>query len=137
MADSLPGGSLRAYRDFDDSIEVVGLDIDAETLFSEERIVTHQADQTNLERLCKLGSAYRSELNLLIDDGYHFLPANINSILAFFPNVVQGGYIVIEDIPKRRFHSYLVVSNILNKLEIVNYFWQDESGSYQLVIQKQ
>src|SRR5580698_4521201 len=42
-----PGGSLRAWRDFFPNATVLGLDIDPEVMFSEDRIYTKLCDSTN------------------------------------------------------------------------------------------
>src|SRR5215831_13779827 len=41
-----PGGSLRAWRDFFPHADVVGVDIQPDTQFSDDRITTHLADST-------------------------------------------------------------------------------------------
>ena len=49
--DGKPGASLRMWRDFFPSANVIGCDIDKEVLFSEDRINTYFCDQTSSESI--------------------------------------------------------------------------------------
>jgi hypothetical protein len=120
-----PGASLRAFRDFNPNINVIGADIDERILFSEERIKTVYLDQ---EKPSSINLALNStgECDLYIDDGLHNLESNTNSYLSFFNHAKIGSWIVIEDIvngsneikvwelmaqlKSHRAHSYLVQS---------------------------
>ena len=51
MEGSIPGSSLRAFRDYLPNAEVHGADIDASVLFSEARIRTAWVDQLNFTSL--------------------------------------------------------------------------------------
>jgi len=137
IANSEPGGSLRAFNSFSSDINVVGADIDSEVLFNDRHIKTYQANQMDPKSLQELTNLLPRDLAFVVDDGYHFLPANINTILEFFDAIVPGGYIIIEDITPRKMDSYLLVSKILDYVGLINYFWQDDGNNYELVIKKQ
>ena len=65
-----PGGSLRAWRDYFPQGEIVGVDIQPDTQFVEERIQTFLADSSSKEQLdAVLG--YRT-FDVIIDDGLHY-----------------------------------------------------------------
>jgi len=93
-----PGASLRVWRDYFPSAEVIGIDIDDKVLFTEERITTFQCDQTDPE---SIGTFFREchikSFEIIIDDGLHTEEAaNV-----FFENAWRrlelGGFYFIED----------------------------------------
>jgi len=92
-----PGASLRAFRDFNPNIDVIGADIDERILFSEKRIKTVYLDQ---EKPSSINLALNSTgaCDLYIDDGLHNLESNTNSYLSFLNHAKIGSWIVIEDI---------------------------------------
>lgn len=94
-----PGASLRAFRDFLPGAEIVGADIDARILFSEDRITCHQLDQTDPSSFAALGNAVPGDFDLMIDDGLHAPNANLNALAFFLDRLKPGGAAVIEDIP--------------------------------------
>jgi len=97
-----PGASLHAFRDFCPEERVFGADIDRKILFNEERITTSWVDQLDPESLRQLPKQFIiNEFDLIIDDGLHLTEANINTLLFAMEVVRIGGFIVIEDIPKR------------------------------------
>jgi hypothetical protein len=93
-----PGGSLRAFRDYCPRAEVLGLDIQPDTQFSEERIETGICDTIDGLAVARF-FAYREELfDVVIDDGFHAAHAQIATLVNFHAKVRWGGYYVIEDI---------------------------------------
>lgn len=93
-----PGASLRVWRDYFPSAEVIGLDIDNKVLFKEDRISTFQCDQTdpisigNFFKCCQVKS-----FEIIIDDGLHTEEA----ASVFFENAWRRlesyGIYIIED----------------------------------------
>jgi hypothetical protein len=110
-----PGASLRAWRDMGVSIEVVGLDVDKEILFQEERISTYFVDQ-----LDPLSWGYlppdvlKSGFDLIVDDGLHAPLANLNTIIATLPFLRKTGVLVIEDIPKRALPVWTLAKRLID-----------------------
>jgi hypothetical protein len=95
----VPGASLRSWRDFDSTIEVVGADIDSRILFQEERIATHQLDQTDDSSWQRLDLVLRGQtFDLIIDDGLHSPLANLLTVKNLLPKLHAGGHMVIEDV---------------------------------------
>lgn len=109
-----PGASLRAWRDLEQSIEVVGLDVDRDILIHEERILTHYVDQLNTQTWSSLPSSMVERgFNLVIDDGLHAPLANLNTIMATIPLLREDGVIVIEDVPKRALPVWTLAKHLI------------------------
>ena len=110
-----PGASIRAFRDFFDKAIIYGADIDKNILFSENRIKTFFADQTNLTHLKNIFKKTKGNFDLIIDDGLHAPYANVSVIIASLNYLKKSGYLVIEDIPFKAKPIWEVMSYILNK----------------------
>jgi SAM-dependent methyltransferase len=108
-----PGASLRAFRDFNASAHVIGLDIDRRVLFSEDRIDTFYVDQMSSDSFSALVPKVGDKFDLMIDDGLHSPLANLNSIQFFMPLVRTGGWIVIEDVAYDSIPVWQVVAMLL------------------------
>jgi hypothetical protein len=114
----IPGASLRAFRDYDERIECVGLDIDSRVLFEEERISTGVVDQMDLASWNSVPKRLLQEkFDLVIDDGLHSPSANLNTIISTKAFLSDRGVIVIEDIAERS----LDVWHLLDQLGIPEY----------------
>ena len=108
-----PGASLRAWRDYSDKCEVIGLDIDDRVLFTEERIRTYQLDQTNNYSWEMVSRSVESNsVNLLIDDGLHSPEANLKSLIHGPRYISKGGFLVIEDIHERTLPVWRIVNSL-------------------------
>ena len=98
----IPGASLRSFRDLSEKIHVIGADIDARILFSEDRIETYLLDQlsdTSWSEFKTKISGYK--FDLIIDDGLHSPIANLGTIRNMLNRLKPGGVMVIEDIHQR------------------------------------
>jgi SAM-dependent methyltransferase len=93
------GASLKAWKKYFPSANIIGADIDQESLFQEDRIATFHCDQTSAESINQMWqSVNQSSFDVIIDDGVHeFEPNRI-----FFENSIDqlktGGIYVVEDI---------------------------------------
>jgi SAM-dependent methyltransferase len=96
--EGVPGASLRAFRDLRPDATVFGADVDRRILFSEPGITTHWVDQLDRSSLAALRSQLGGQFDLVIDDGLHTRPANLNTFRTLFPAVRPGGWFVIEDV---------------------------------------
>jgi SAM-dependent methyltransferase len=97
--DGVPGASLRAFRDWGKNFMVYGADIDAEILFSEDRISTYFVDQTDPRSLRELAARFPAEsVDLIIDDGWHHPWANLNTLNALWDLLKPKSFFVVEDI---------------------------------------
>ena len=99
MPDSYqPGASLRAWRDYFPKGDIIGMDLQPDTQFSEPRIRTILTDSRDggkvTEMLDQLGV---SAIDIIIDDGSHSVGDQMATLAANMPRVVTGGTYVIED----------------------------------------
>lgn len=108
-----PGASLRALRDFLPDACIYGADIDRGILFSEDRIITHFVDQTDLSSFDALGAAVPEDFDLIIDDGLHSPNANLATLAFGLGRLTIGGSIVIEDIRPEALPLWQVVATLL------------------------
>lgn len=100
------GASLRAWRDYFPHAHIYGLDIDRQTLFSDERITCLYADQSRPESLrSAVEEIHRRNGNagfdLVVDDGSHLIADMATSYAVLYQYLSPGGLYIIEDIKKR------------------------------------
>lgn len=96
-----PGASLRVWRDYFPNAKIIGVDIDKDILFSEDRIDTYYCNQTDPKSIANFVETVKiseSSIDIIIDDGLHQFQAGktffegMNKYLAF------NGFYIIEDI---------------------------------------
>ena len=100
--DVMPGASLRVWRDYFPNARIIGLDIDKDLLFSEDRIETFYVDQTSRESIMdflnKASLSESSAIDIVIDDGLHEFHAG----RLLFENLIDAlsddGVYFIEDV---------------------------------------
>ena len=83
-----PGASLRMWRDFFPLARVIGVDIEKEVLFKEERIETYYCDQLkseSIENFAKEAYIVEGYADIIIDDGMHDFEAGIS----FFEGTIK------------------------------------------------
>jgi len=113
-----PGASNRAFRDYLPSdAEIYGADIDRNILYQEDRIKTAYVDQLDRSSFdSTIKDLGKDTFSLIIDDGLHSLPANLNVLLFGLQHVRKGGWVVIEDITRDHFSFWTsFVDSILRK----------------------
>jgi hypothetical protein len=94
-----PGGSSTAFRHAYPNSTIVGCDIDPESVqaINEIGFVLDQTSDTSLD-------SFRANLDadqvfdLIIDDGFHDIHANLRTLLKLYPLLSQNGFYVIEDV---------------------------------------
>jgi hypothetical protein len=97
---SIPGGSLRAWRDYFPNADIIGIDIDSDVMFTEDRISTYVCDQTKTESInnfIKKANLQPNTLDIIIDDGLHEFNANITLFENTKHLLKDNGIYVIED----------------------------------------
>jgi hypothetical protein len=96
-----PGASLRVWRDYFPNARVIGVDIDKDILFSENRIETGYIDQTSPETITgyfkSLDGKYRNNFDIMIDDGLHTFKAAKCLFENSFSQLKTNGTYIIED----------------------------------------
>jgi hypothetical protein len=100
-----PGASLRVWRDYFPNAHIIGVDIDKDILFSENRIETGYIDQTSPETIIgyfnSLDEKYQNNFDIMIDDGLHTFDAARCLFENSFSQLKQnegGGVYIIEDL---------------------------------------
>jgi len=93
------GPSLRMWRDYFPEARIIGLDSNAECLFTEGRIQCFAADQFNAESLeGALNLAGIAKYDLIVDDGSHEEAHQVFSANVLSSRLAPNGIYVIEDI---------------------------------------
>jgi hypothetical protein len=99
MPDSYrPGASLRAWRDYFKNGKIYGVDVQEDTIFSEDRIETHICNSINTNNVNDLMNKLNVKFDIIIDDGWHWDEAQKQTLINFFPYLKDGGIYIIEDI---------------------------------------
>ena len=106
-----PGASLRMWRDYFPKSHIFGCDIVPEVIFSETRIKTYLADQSNKISLLQLMQSIKTQTNsetldIILDDGSHIEEHMRLSFQVLWPFVKKGGLYIIEDIQGQFFESF-------------------------------
>jgi hypothetical protein len=98
-AHGAPGASLRVWRDYFPNARVVGVDIDRDILFEDDRITTHYVDQTNQQTVRDMWAAIGDpQMDLIIDDGLHTFAAARSFFEASIAQLKPTGIYVVEDV---------------------------------------
>lgn len=90
------GEDLLAFQEYFPNAWIVGIDNDANKLYSDKRIRTYCCDQTDANKLKEI---IRNEGNpfVIIDDCSHVQSLTIKSFEILFPLLKSGGIYVVED----------------------------------------
>ena len=98
-AEGRPGASLRGWREYFPSGEIYGADIDADILFSEDRIRTFWTDQRDPRAIRALWDQIGEiAFDIIVEDGLHEASASICFFAESFGKLKPGGIYVIEDV---------------------------------------
>ncbi len=96
-----PGASLRMWRDFFPNARIIGVDIDKETLFNEERIETFYCDQLkkkSIENFAKKSKLLENSADIILDDGLHTFEAGVSFFEGMIKFLNEDGIYLIEDV---------------------------------------
>ena len=100
------GASLRSWKNYFSKANIYGLDIDPDTLFSEDRIFTSIADQNSIESLEAINKEWDNYYDVIIDDGWHQPEASVFTMFAFLKKLKKGGIYVLEDIDQDKYMNF-------------------------------
>jgi len=92
------GGSLKTWKEYFKLANIIGIDIDPETIFSDDRIQTFVSDQNSQDYLRQTAHNINRNFDVVIDDGWHQPEAAVNTLVTFLPRLNIGGFYVIEDL---------------------------------------
>jgi hypothetical protein len=90
------GASLLMWRDYFYNSGIIGIDINDHSSLNQERIRTYIADQGDRRQLRSLFQD--KQVDIIIEDGSHFMHHQQISLGTLFYNVKPGGIFVIEDL---------------------------------------
>ncbi len=96
-----PGASLRMWRDFFPSARIIGVDIDKEILFKEERIETFFCDQLkkkSIENFAKESNLLKNSADIIVDDGLHTFKSGVSFFEGMIKFLNEDGIYLIEDV---------------------------------------
>ncbi len=123
-----PGASLRVWRDYFHNAKIVGADILENVLFTEDRIVTVQIDQTDKLSIVAFLIAWRKKGNypfdVIIDDGLHTFDAGKILFENMIGMLADDGVYIIEDIShgrRRRFNEYFQTKTNQYKVRFISF----------------
>lgn len=104
-----PGASLRVWKDYFPKARIIGIDIDADILFQEDRISTFQCDQTSensIKRFCKTALLTEASVDIIIDDGLHEFQAGKSLFEAMNKYLANDGIYAIEDVSQADYRLF-------------------------------
>jgi len=105
----ISGSSLRVWRDFFPNAEILGADIDKESLLSENRskcFFIDQIDTISIKNFWLEIKFQKNSVNLIIDDGFHDYQANINLFEGSIDFLKSDGFYFIEDVHEDQLELY-------------------------------
>jgi glycosyltransferase involved in cell wall biosynthesis len=92
------GQSISIWRDYFRSAHIYAIDVDDYSYLDGERVTTIVADQSDRRDLRRAMETIGRELDVIIDDGGHYMNQQQISLGFLFPYVKSGGLYVIEDL---------------------------------------
>jgi hypothetical protein len=116
--DGRPGASLRVWRDYFPRAEIIGIDIDSDILFKDERIRTYRCDQTSkssIEQFINVSRLQENSVDIIIDDGLHEFRAGVSLFESLGKCLADNGIYIIEDITQP---DYLLYKDYFGKKKV-------------------
>jgi len=106
------GASLYMWQDFFPNAKIYGIDIRPELVFRDRRIETFFCNQTDKKGLMKLIQNIGTDIDLVIDDGSHFIEDQVIACLTLMPLLQEKVIYIIEDVKD------ITVANFLKSYDI-------------------
>jgi SAM-dependent methyltransferase len=100
-----PGASLRGWRDWLETANIYGADVDRKVLFTEDKIRTYFVDQRSASSIQNMWSKIDETFDIIIDDGLHELDANFTFVENSHHKLKPGGYYIVEDVMWPHLHK--------------------------------
>jgi hypothetical protein len=109
-----PGGSTRAFREAYPTATIIGCDIDPASVeaIDELGFVVDQTSGESLQNLYEVLEA-KYEFDLIIDDGFHDIHANIRTLIHLIPLLSNEGFYVIEDVHENMIQIWSLIQHLL------------------------
>lgn len=91
------GGSLRMWKDYFPQALIYGMDVNPETIFTEDRIQTFHGDQASPAVIRKIAESC-GPFDLIVEDGSHKPDHQVMNAEILMPYLNPGGLYIIEDV---------------------------------------
>ena len=111
-----PGASLRVWRDYFPNAKVIGIDIDKDIFFSEDRIENYYCNQTDpqsIDNFLEAAKILEASVDIIIDDGLHEFKAGKTFFEGMIKSLTTNGFYIIEDVTP---HDMLLYKNYFMNL---------------------
>ncbi len=125
-----PGGSIKAWREFNSKATIIGVDIDQDAVASIDEIgfVMDQTSNSSIKSTKIQILKHVEKLDLIVDDGFHDPHANVRTYLEFYDLLDDKGYYVIEDVHGSLIPMYAILSKCMpGKMQILDLRAERES----------
>ena len=121
-ANGIAAGSLKAWREFFPNGQIIGADIDRESV-KEAGYPSFYVDQINEVSILELKKELQAfgGLDLIIDDGFHEIHANLMPLILLMDCLKPGGFYVIEDVHESLINLWILIGSYLDlEIEILD-----------------
>jgi hypothetical protein len=134
----IPGGSLRAWRDYFPNAQIIGVDIDPDIMFTEDRIntfVCNQTSKSSINNFIIQANLQPNTVDIIIDDGLHEFNANITLFENTKHLLKDNGIYIIEDFWVANKEQQFFI-NYFNKLDAYDVQFIKVHRAYLITITK-
>jgi hypothetical protein len=101
------GASLKTWYDYLPNTKIYGIDLDDFSNLNNDRIQTFICNHDKPEMLIDVMNKIGSELDIIIDDGSHFMNSHQIILSTLFRYLKPGGMFIIEDLHTCHMPEYL------------------------------
>ena len=109
-----------SLKDYFHNSYLWGVDIDRNTFLKDKQIVKCEwVDQLKINSLQESAKKFNVKFDLIIDDGWHHPESQMNSMIAYLPNLNYGGLYIVEDIVHKDYNTQF--QKIIKVLEEKNF----------------
>lgn len=130
-----PGASLRAWRDYFPNAQIIGLDVQPDTQFADERIQTFICDSRDPAAAERFLSS-QEPFDVIIDDGSHKAEDQLATLRNFFPALRSPGLYMIEDVhwQSNLFSRPNLVEPLIDGAPYCVVYTSDDGGPLKLIV---
>lgn len=117
--------SINLWRKLCPSAYIYGFDINVE--YKDDNVKIIKGDQSNTNDLDNLVKEVGNDVDFILDDGSHVPEHQILTFIKLFPNLIQGGVYIIEDIEtsywiNKPIYSYQLNYGFKHPINLINVF---------------
>lgn len=115
------GGSLWMWNEYFPNSEIIGIDIKDKSKFEGKGVKIYQGSQSDKKFLKKVIEK-EGPFDIIIDDGSHVIPDQFVSFVTLFPNVINNGLYIIEDLHTSYWKKYGAIPFKFSMIEYLKVF---------------